>query len=44
MKKYGVGDVLPEEDEEQRKTAASNWDEQDRAALEAENATADGQP
>jgi hypothetical protein len=42
MKKYGQGEVLAEDDEEQQtKTAAANWTEDDAKALEAENAEAD---
>lgn len=44
MKKYGTGDVLPEEDEEQHKTAAADWTDEDRKALKAENDAADRQP
>jgi hypothetical protein len=40
--KHGTGEVLPESEEE-RKTAAKNWTEKDREALERENAEADGE-
>lgn len=40
--KRGVGEVLPEETEEQHKTAANvDWSEQDQQELDDENAKAD---
>lgn len=40
--KRGVGEVLPEQDEQQHKTAADqNWSEQDQRELDDENAKAD---
>lgn len=40
--KRGVGEVLPEETEQNHKTAAEkNWSEQDQKDLDAENTKAD---
>lgn len=36
LRKHGVGEVLSEEDEEQRKTAKTNWTEKDEQELVAE--------
>lgn len=40
LTKYGRGDVIPESETEQ-KTAASNFTEKDRTALDEENSQAD---
>lgn len=42
--KHGVGEILPERDDEQTKTASKNepnWTEQDQRQLDTENAEAD---
>lgn len=36
MKKYGTGEVIPDEDDEQRKVAAANWSEKDQEELHQE--------
>lgn len=35
VKKYGTGEIIPE-DEDEKKTAASNWTEKDQEELEQE--------
>lgn len=40
LRKHGAGEIMPEEDD-QSKTAAANWTEDDRAALAQENTEAD---
>ncbi len=40
LTKHGVGDVLPEDGDNQ-KTAAKNWTQEDSKALAEENAEAD---
>lgn len=40
LTKYGTGDVIPE-DEAEKKTAAANFTEDDKKALQEENKQAD---
>jgi hypothetical protein len=37
MRKFGTGEILPDEEEDTTKTAALAWTEKDQADLEQEN-------
>jgi hypothetical protein len=41
LKKFGHGEILPD-DEQEQKTAAKNWTDEDAQALAEENEQADG--
>jgi len=37
LRKHGIGEILPEEDQEILKQAKPDWTDADQAALDAEN-------
>lgn len=37
LTKHGTGEILPDPDQEQQKTASANWTEQDEKELAKEN-------